>query len=85
MADNIRIVSIERDGEDGLIVKFSDGTVGAYVAEELLELRPVREQVEKPKGQPPPQKQQRDLNKEWLLTETIRLSAVPKSGNGRIH
>ena len=38
------ILSVERDGEDGLIVTFSDGTLGAYVAEELLELRPVREQ-----------------------------------------
>jgi len=37
------ILSVERDGEDGLIVTFSDGTLGAYVAEELLELRPVRE------------------------------------------
>jgi hypothetical protein len=85
MTSKTQILGTEKDGTDGLIVTFTDGTVGAYVAEELLELRPVREQVEKPKGQPPPQKQQRDLNKEWLLTETIRLSAVPKSGNGRIH
>ena len=85
MTSKTQILGTEKDGTDVLIVTFTDGTVGAYVAEELLELRPVREQVEKPKGQPPPQKQQRDLNKEWLLTETIRLSAVPKSGNGRIH
>ena len=85
MTSKTQILGTEKDGTDGLIVTFTDGTVGAYVAEELLELRPVREQVEKPKCQPPPQKQQRDLNKEWLLTETIRLSAVPKSGNGRIH
>ena len=26
--------------DDGLIVAFSDGTTGAYVVEELLELRP---------------------------------------------
>jgi hypothetical protein len=28
-----------------MIVTFSDGTTGAYVAEELLELRPYREAV----------------------------------------
>ena len=32
-------------GDDGLIVTFSDGTTGAYVVEELLELRPIRERV----------------------------------------
>jgi hypothetical protein len=39
----IKITSVERDGDDGLIVTFSDGTTGAYVVEELLELRPHRE------------------------------------------
>ena len=43
MAEKARIVTTEPDGDDGLIVTFSDGTTGAYVAEELLELRPVRE------------------------------------------
>jgi hypothetical protein len=42
----IRILTVERDGEDGLIVMFSDGTTGAYVVEELLELRPHREPTE---------------------------------------
>ena len=42
----IGILAVERDGEDGLIVKFSDGTVTGYVTEELLELRPYREPVE---------------------------------------
>jgi hypothetical protein len=41
----IRILTTENDGDDGLIVTFSDGTTGAYVVEELLELRPVRERV----------------------------------------
>ena len=36
---------MERDGEDGLIVTFSDGTTAGYVTEELLELRPFREPI----------------------------------------
>jgi hypothetical protein len=40
---DMHILNIERDGLDGLIVTFSDGTYGAYVIEELLELRPCRE------------------------------------------
>ena len=43
MTEVIRILTIEPDGDDGLIVTFSDGTTGAYVVEELLALRPVRE------------------------------------------
>jgi hypothetical protein len=35
-----QILNVERDGDDGLLVAFADGTIGAYVAEELLELRP---------------------------------------------
>ncbi len=52
MADTIRILTTELDGDDGLIVTFSDRTTGAYVVEELVELRPVRERVktEKTKG-----------------------------------
>ncbi len=45
-ATTIRILATEPDGDDGLIVTFSDGTTGAYVVEELLELRPIRERVE---------------------------------------
>jgi hypothetical protein len=41
----IRILTTERDGDDGLIVTFSDGTTGGYVVEELLELRPIRDRV----------------------------------------
>ena len=41
----MQIVNIERDGEDGILVTFSDGTIAGYVAEELIELRPVRERV----------------------------------------
>ena len=43
MAEEIRILTTERDGDDGLIVTFSDGTTGVYVIEELLQLRPVQE------------------------------------------
>ncbi len=39
--DVIRIVKVEQDGEDGLLVTFSDETIAGYVVEELLELRPV--------------------------------------------
>lgn len=47
MAPEIRILKVEQDGEDGLLVTFSDGTIGGYVVEELLELRPIREAVKK--------------------------------------
>jgi len=43
MEHGVRLLAVELDGDDGLVVTFSDGTIGAYVAEELLELRPYRE------------------------------------------
>jgi hypothetical protein len=43
MAEPIQILTAELDGEDGLLVTFSDGTIAGYVTEELLELRPFRE------------------------------------------
>jgi hypothetical protein len=48
MLGDIQIIEVKIDHGDGLIVTFSDGTIGAYVAEELLELRPCRELNEKP-------------------------------------
>jgi hypothetical protein len=45
MAKTIEMLTTEFDGDDGLIVTFSDGTTGAYVVEELLELRPIRERT----------------------------------------
>ena len=45
MFEPIQILTAERDGEDGLLVTFSDGTIAGYVAEELLELRPFREPI----------------------------------------
>lgn len=48
MPEPIRIVTVERDGEDGLIVTLSDGTTAGYIVEELLELRPRREPIQTP-------------------------------------
>jgi hypothetical protein len=48
MNGKTNILKVEKDGEDGLIVTFSDGTKAGYVVEELLLLRPRRERVEKP-------------------------------------
>jgi hypothetical protein len=45
---DIKILKVEVDGEDGVIVTFSDGTIGGYVVDELLLLSPVREAVEEP-------------------------------------
>jgi len=50
MVNLITISDVVRDGEDGLIVTFSDGTTGGYVVEELLMLRPVRQPIQKPKA-----------------------------------
>ena len=41
----INILKIEKDGLDGMLVTFTDGTVAGYLAEELLLLRPSRESV----------------------------------------
>jgi hypothetical protein len=55
ICNGIKILSVEKDGEDGLIVAFSDGTTGEYVVEELLGLRPCRQLGELPKSQNPAQ------------------------------
>jgi hypothetical protein len=52
MPDSISILTAERDGNDGLIVTFSDGTTGPYVVEELLELRPIRDRTKTEKAKP---------------------------------
>ena len=41
---------MEHDGDDGMIVTFSDGTSSGYVVEEVLELRPYREPSKAKKG-----------------------------------
>jgi hypothetical protein len=43
MPQPIRILTVELDDSDGVLVTFSDGTTSGYVTEELLELRPFRE------------------------------------------
>jgi hypothetical protein len=48
MDEPIRIVTVELEDGDGILVTFSDGTIAGYVAEELLELRPFRESVRAP-------------------------------------
>jgi hypothetical protein len=45
MDTTTRILQVEKDSDDGLIVTFSDGTTAGYVIEELLMLRPLREPV----------------------------------------
>jgi hypothetical protein len=47
MENKIRFARVELDGDDGLLVFFSDETSTGYVVEELLELRPYRETVKK--------------------------------------
>jgi hypothetical protein len=42
MQEPIKILTVEIE-DDGVIVKFSDGTVAGYVVEELMDLRPHRE------------------------------------------
>jgi hypothetical protein len=46
MPEPILMLTVEKDGGDGLIVTFSDGTTAGYVAEEMLKLRPHREPIE---------------------------------------
>ena len=72
------------DGDDGLIVTFSDGTTAGYVVEELLLLRPHRELTHEPNEQNLLQMKQRDQDNGQLLMEAVPLE-VPKNGNGRGH
>ena len=79
MASEIGILSVERDGKDSLFVTFTGGTLGAYVAEELLALRPIRELAHEPgEFNPPPNPQLR-----LQSIETVPLSGVPQNGNRR--
>jgi hypothetical protein len=56
MAEKIQIRTTALDGNDGLIVTFSDGTISGYVAEELLKLRPNRERDAQTVQNVPPDK-----------------------------
>jgi hypothetical protein len=53
MTGPVKIVHVEKDGDEGLIATLSDGTTAAIVVEELLELRPHREFTRQPLKAPP--------------------------------
>jgi hypothetical protein len=63
MSNSISILTVERDGKDGLIVTFSDGTQSGYVVEELLEMRPHRE---------------RTAARKWVNVESIDTKQEPQ-------
>jgi len=48
MEKTIKIVHVEIDGDDGVIVNFSDDTTTAYATEEFLTLRPHRDPLTQP-------------------------------------
>jgi hypothetical protein len=50
MSEPIRIVTVAGDGEDGLFVTFSDGTIAGYLVEERIDLMPGREHGKGLKG-----------------------------------
>jgi hypothetical protein len=50
MSEPIRIVTVAGDGEDGLFVTFSDGTIAVYLVEEQIDLMPCREHGKGLKG-----------------------------------
>jgi hypothetical protein len=56
MTKGLQILNVEQDGEDGLLVTFSDRTIGAYVVEELLALRPIRDALKESKPKKPAHK-----------------------------
>jgi hypothetical protein len=58
MNSYMKVLSVELDSDDGLLVTFSDGTIAGYVVEELLEMRPHRERAS-----------HSPVNVEWARTE----------------
>jgi hypothetical protein len=44
----VKIVHVEIDGDDGVIVDFSDDTTTAFATEEFLSLRPYRDPLIRP-------------------------------------
>jgi len=73
LATEIQILSVELDGVDGIMVRFSDRTITGYVVEELLDLRPVRERVriKKTPGTPIPLPAwlRESLPKDWAIAK----------------
>jgi hypothetical protein len=45
LVSSTKILKVELDGDDGVVVTFSDGTHAGYVVEELLAMRPYREPI----------------------------------------
>jgi hypothetical protein len=41
----IKIIHVEQDGDDGVLVTYSDGTIAGYLVEELLTLGSMRDKV----------------------------------------
>jgi hypothetical protein len=97
MNGEIQILAVELDGIDGLVVTFSDGTAGAYVVEELLELAPVRERLKTKKSSNVPESKVQPLGQLSVsgakagssnvasLTPTIAASSsqIEPTGGGR--
>ena len=83
MKDGIRLLTTELDGNDGVVVTFSDGTTGAYVAEELLELRPYRERLRNRKIRNVPSKGPNDENSEHNASGTDCAPPEPKVSHSR--
>jgi|CZKZ01.1.fsa_nt_gi hypothetical protein len=69
--DKIRILKVEKNSDDGLIVTFSDRTRAGYIVEELLFLRQVREHVNEPL--------------ESDLPTTIAIESRPLNGRFRLN
>jgi hypothetical protein len=53
--EKIKIIKVEQEGDDGVLVTYSDGTIAGYVVEELLALGSMRDKVsrnrQRPRGQ----------------------------------
>jgi hypothetical protein len=80
MVERIRMLSAEHDGDDGLLVTFSDGTTGAYVVEELLELRPYRERTKTKKTQKVPGLKSPGLKSRGLKSPGAKSPGLKTSG-----
>jgi hypothetical protein len=39
----VKVIDVQRDGDDGILVTFSDDTIAGYLLQELMALRPYRE------------------------------------------
>ena len=83
MGDLVYIVKVENDDGDGVIVTFSDGTIGGYVVEELLTLRPLRERVED--NSEPDAPRDTDQLVKSRARQPAKPSAKSSNGNSKSH